>query len=351
MSKVSVILPAYQAEATLTGTLRSVLDQTHRDIEVLVVDDGSTDRTRPVAERFASIDRRVRVLTQPNFGVAASRNLAIEHSTGDYIAPIDADDLWHPRKLEWQLERFAGGGTRLGLVYNWFRVIDRDDRVRPPSTSPRVEGMCLNRHLAYNFIGNGSTPLIRRAALDSLRYNCDLARMSAGGCEDYLLQLQIAADWEFGLVHAWLTGYRKTGSTMSSNVDRMIRSHILALGMMSESLGPPSQMIIRKRIARLRIEHLRNRLYRGKIAEAAAALAEASRLDALRLPRSLAEEGVAALRELLAKPSGALFESYPPDLADGQWDYKLARLMDSLEPLDRERAATPVPAGKQILPA
>lgn len=334
MSKISVIIPAHNAEATLPRTLRSVMEQTHRDLEILVIDDGSQDDTPGLAERMRLLDGRVRVFRQSNAGVAGARNAGIENTTGEFIAPLDADDIWHPRKLELQLDRFERGDERLGLVYNWFRAIDREDRVVGTSASPRVEGMCLHRHLGYNFISNGSTPLIRRTALGELRYNTDLAKADAGGCEDYLLQMQIAREWEFALVPAWLTGYRKAGMGMSSDVARMIRSHIAAFLIMRGILGPSSNGVISRRLARLQVEYVRNRLKRGKFDEARAAFFAATREDALRLPRDVAEEAVAAYRGLFARPVRDSFNAFEPDRPDGEWTYKLGSFMAGLKLLD-----------------
>ena len=339
MSKVSVIIPAFQAALTLPAALRSVLNQTHREIEVLVVDDGSSDPTHQVAEEFRAADPRVKVFSQGNAGVAAARNLAIERASGAFIAPIDADDLWHPRKLELQLQRFAQGGERIGLVYNWHRPIDTSDRVRPVSASPRVEGFCLHRHLAYNFVANGSTPLIRREALDGIRYDPALAQAGCGGCEDYLLQLRIAERWEFGLVPAWLTGYRHGGVTMSSDVGRMIRSHLMVLNMMKEDAPASARAVIRRRIARLKVEHVRNRLYRGKPLEAARSLVGAGRHAPLRLARFIAEEAVAAARELRPVRTAGDFSAYDPRQPDGAWRYKLAGMMARLKAHDDLLAA------------
>ena len=334
MSKVSVIIPAHEAEATLPRTLRSVLVQTHRDLEILVVDDGSRDDTFAVAERMGSLDKRIKVFQQPNGGVAAARNMLIEHATGEFIAPLDSDDIWHPRKLELQLQRFELGGQRLGLVYNWFRAIDRDDRVLGASASPRVEGMCLHRHLAYNFISNGSTPLIRRTALGELRYNSGLAKADAGGCEDYLLQLQIAREWEFALVPAWLTGYRKVCGGMSSDVARMIRSHLAVLEIMRHALGPFSQEVIRRRVSRLQVEYARNRLNRGKVDEARCAFLAATKQHPLRLPRDIAEETIAVLRGLAPRKVRDSFYAFAPATPDGEWVYKLSTYMAELKLLD-----------------
>ncbi len=98
--KVSVIVPAYQAEATLAACLDSLRAQTMDDIEVLVIDDGSTDRTGGIADRVADADARVRVIHQPNRGVSAARNAGILAAAGEYIAFADADDTLPPDALQ-----------------------------------------------------------------------------------------------------------------------------------------------------------------------------------------------------------------------------------------------------------
>ena len=137
---VSVIVPAYNAASTVQETLRSVLAQTFSRIEVIVVDDGSTDDTATVVAEIADQDARVRLERQPQYGVATARNHAIQCASGEFIAPMDADDLWHPTKLERQLERFKGGEPDLGLVYSWFRYMDTDGLVQGDGPRPTFEG-------------------------------------------------------------------------------------------------------------------------------------------------------------------------------------------------------------------
>jgi hypothetical protein len=119
----------------------------------------------------------------------------------------------------------------------------------------------------------------------------------------------------------------------------MIRSHVMVLELMRDSVPPTAQEVIRRRIARFDVEYVRNRIDRGKPAQAAAALAGALSKDVLRLPISLAEEGVAAWRESrpqrLAKP----FTAYDLDQPDGPWAFKLARHMARLKPFDDRLAA------------
>jgi glycosyltransferase involved in cell wall biosynthesis len=99
---VSVIVPAFNAATTLAEALGSALAQTYKNIEILVVDDGSTDATAAIAREFAAADGRVSLVRRSNGGIAAARNSGIAVSKGAYIAPLDADDLWHPTKIEKQ---------------------------------------------------------------------------------------------------------------------------------------------------------------------------------------------------------------------------------------------------------
>lgn len=96
---VSVIIPAFNAAATIVEAIESVQHQTYRRLEILVVDDGSADGTDATVAEIARHDKRVRLIRLPNRGIAAARNHALSVSQGCWIAPIDADDLWHPTKL------------------------------------------------------------------------------------------------------------------------------------------------------------------------------------------------------------------------------------------------------------
>ena len=100
---VSVVMPAWNAEATIVEALRSVAAQTYRDLEIIIVDDGSTDATAALAKEFCASDPRARTVRRSNGGPAAARNLGIAEARGEWIALIDADDVWHPTKIEKQL--------------------------------------------------------------------------------------------------------------------------------------------------------------------------------------------------------------------------------------------------------
>ena len=126
-----MIIPAYNASATLAETIASVTAQTHRPLDIVIVDDGSTDNTGEIAEAFRKRDSRIRLITTPNQGVAQARNTGIAATTADFVAPIDADDLWHPEKISRQLSTMQAAGADTGFVYAPHRVVDRHGRVDP----------------------------------------------------------------------------------------------------------------------------------------------------------------------------------------------------------------------------
>ena len=120
MPTVSVVVPSYNCEAFIEETIDSVLNQTFKDIELLVVDDGSTDRT---TELVASYGYPVRLISQANARVCAARNRGIHEAKGEFICLLDHDDYWFPSKLERQLEVFAEA-PEAGVVYSTFMVWD-----------------------------------------------------------------------------------------------------------------------------------------------------------------------------------------------------------------------------------
>lgn len=225
---MSVIIPAYNAGRTIDETLRSVIAQAHAELEIVVVDDGSMDDTAEIVRSHIAADGRIRLLRQANAGVAAARNAGVAASSGEFIAPLDADDLWHPAKIERQLRVFREGGERLGLVYSWFALIDGNSRVVQLRHEPRHQGDVLAPLAYHNFIGNGSSALIRRAAFDRTHgYDPSLRARGGQGCEDWKLYFEIAEQWHFGVVPEPLTGYRDLPDNMSSDVLQMLRSRDL----------------------------------------------------------------------------------------------------------------------------
>lgn len=227
---ISVIIPAYNAEAWIDETLRSVRSQTHANIEIVVVDDGSRDATVEIVHRHAAADPRVRIIRQENGGVAAARNRGIAETSGPFIAPVDADDLWAPTKLEEQLRLMHERGERVGLVYCWYAMIDGKGRITHLDSRSEAEGDVLKRLCLSNIVGNGSSALMRRSAvIEAGGYDSGLRAARAQGCEDYKLYFEIAERYEYALVRDYLTGYRDLPDNMSSDLWQMLRSRDLCI--------------------------------------------------------------------------------------------------------------------------
>ena len=225
---VTVIVPAYNAERFIARTLRSVLAQTYKNLEVIVVDDGSTDNTANIINAIAKTDRRVIFLQQSNAGVAAARNRAIANAAGEFIAPIDADDIWYEENIEMQVKQMQTD-SRVGLVYSWSVDIDENDALSGGFCAAKIEGEVYKTLLCHNFIGNSSASLIRRSCLEEATYNCQMKLQNAQGCEDWELYLRIAEKYQFKVVPQFSIGYRKLSDSMSGDYEQMARSHDLIL--------------------------------------------------------------------------------------------------------------------------
>ncbi|MBV6624306.1 MAG: glycosyltransferase family 2 protein [Rivularia sp. (in: Bacteria)] len=229
-SLVSVIIPAYNAEAFIGKTLESVIAQTYRNLEILVVDDGSTDNTARIVREYMQKDSRIHLFSQTNAGVAAARNLGISKSQGEFVAPIDADDIWYPQNIEKQVQAMQRGGSCVGLVYSWSVDIDELDRPTGGFKAARITGNVFKTFVAYNFIGNASATMIRLSCLDRIGYyDARLRLQNAQGCEDWDFYLRIAEQYEFQVVPEFLVGYRKVSNSMSCDYRSMAKSHALVM--------------------------------------------------------------------------------------------------------------------------
>lgn len=235
---VSVVIPAFNAEATLRATLESALAQTYQPIEILVVNDGSTDATAQLVAEYAETHHNIRCITTANAGVAAARNRGMAEGRGEYVAPLDADDLWHPAHVAEHVKALEAAGEGAAVAYSPFVLIDADDRVFRRSPVYHQSGRVFDFHLRSNLVGNGSSMTMRRsAALAMGGYPVFLRDEGLQGCEDLFLQLRLAHGFDFVSVPQVLTGYRRTPDNMSANEARMLRSRVRVIRAMAELPG------------------------------------------------------------------------------------------------------------------
>jgi len=227
---VSIILPVHDGESSIAATLESAVGQTYGNTEIIVVDDGSRDGTRVIVEAWVARDPRVRLFAQANRGVAAARNRAIEAARGELIAPLDADDLWDPTKIERQVRRMFEAGNGTGLVYCWWVAIDDGGVLLDSSPTWRIEGQGADTLVLVNYTGNASVPMYRRQILEEVGgYDMTLRDRDAEGSEDWDLALKVAERSRVAVTPQRLVAYRKRRQSMSRRSDRMWRSHRLVM--------------------------------------------------------------------------------------------------------------------------
>ena len=209
---VSVVVASYNAVDFLEEAVRSVLSQTLPDIEVIVVDDGSEDATPQLAARFAD-DGRVRWVRQENQGQASAKNRGISLARAPIVGFCDADDAWHPRKLEWQLPLFER--PEVGVVYSREqRFVDRPEgRVPVPGSDETPHrGRVTEPLFIENFVPFG-TALVRRGCLEECGGFDESHRMGI----DWDLWLRISLRHEFDFTDQTTYYYRVWPGQMSSN--------------------------------------------------------------------------------------------------------------------------------------
>ncbi|MFB2917415.1 glycosyltransferase family 2 protein [Aerosakkonema funiforme] len=213
--KVSVVIPAYNAMRYLPATLDSVFNQTYTDFEILIIDDGSKDET---VEWVAQItDPRVKLISQQNKGVSEARNAGIANARGEYIALLDADDLWEPTKLEKQV-RCLEDNPAVGLVYTWVKYADEEGNPTEKVQTAYVDGDVLKHILQSNILCCSSTPMVRRSCFEDV----GVFDSKLSGVADWDMWIRIASRYLFGLIKEPLVRYRQHPNNMSNNCQAML---------------------------------------------------------------------------------------------------------------------------------
>ena len=228
--RASIVVPAYNAAATLGATLQSLLGQSFRDFEIVVVDDGSTDATAAIAEGFG--DPRIRLVRQANRGLAGARNSGIHAARGSYIGFCDADDLWRAQKLAAHVAHLDANPS-VGLSYSGSALIDAAGRPLGLAQRPKLAGVTPADIFLRNPVGNGSAPVLRRAALDAIAWRPEGERLRDWWFDESLrqsediecwLRLALTTDWEVAGIRGALTLYRIAGGGLSAATERQLET-------------------------------------------------------------------------------------------------------------------------------
>jgi glycosyltransferase involved in cell wall biosynthesis len=214
---ISVIMPAYNSAATIRESIMSVVDQSYKRWELIVVDDGSTDDTARVVTEIE--DDRIRIYQKTNSGVADARNQGMAIAKGDFLAFLDADDLWLSPKLKCQLDCFAAGPDDLGLVHTGYLEFGTEGTRAPkPLRHCRKEwlsGAVHRRLMVHDFVAT-STVMIR----SEVPTHCGEFDRTLSGPEDWDFWIRIASRFTFGFIDKALVRYRQHPAGLSKNVPR-----------------------------------------------------------------------------------------------------------------------------------
>jgi glycosyltransferase involved in cell wall biosynthesis len=233
---ISVIIPAHNYARYVAEAIDSALAQTYPVLEVIVVDDGSTDGTPGV---LAAYENRIRVIRQTNQGVSAARNSGISAARGEYVAFLDADDLWQPMKLEAQMARFDADPS-LGMVHCGAESFDADGRTIHFWRDGMQGRVAINiLRLEPVIAAPGSNMIVPRRVAEEIG-GFD-ARMI--GSEDWDFSYRVAARYEIGFTPEPLVRYRIHDSGAHWNIAEMEKGMLLALEKAFTSSDPAVQSL------------------------------------------------------------------------------------------------------------
>ena len=255
---VSVIIPVHNGTAVLSDALTSVRQQTYQNFEVIVVDDGSSDGSHALAQKFADEDSRIKVLRQPKGGVSAARNTAIAHACGELIAFLDADDVWLPKKLAAQLDLLKQKPRANLLFTDYFLWDGQSDLSRRYSDPHKFPDGDVGRRLIFFDLFGMSTVMIKREILDKIG-SFDIELPTA---EDWDIWLRIA---EHGLcakgVREPLVRYRVWSGSVTRNTLQLCGAIILVL---EKALARP-QPVARRRVYKRSLQIARGNLELARV--------------------------------------------------------------------------------------
>lgn len=229
--KVSVIMPVYNVEAYVADAVNSVLQQTYKNFELLIIDDESPDRSIAICEQFE--DSRIKIIRQKNRGLAGARNTGIRHATGEVLAFLDSDDLWLPEKLEKHIAHLQRE-PQVGVSFCRSAFIDAQGKPTSYYQMPKLQGITPPLLLCRNPIGNGSAPVIRREVMDEIRCQMNLYdevedfyfddRLRRSEDIECWIRIAILTNWQIEGLPDALTLYRVNATGLSADIPRQLES-------------------------------------------------------------------------------------------------------------------------------
>ncbi len=220
---VSIIIPAYNAKLYIAETINSIISQTYQNWELILVNDGSKDNTAEIIHSFLK-DKRIQYHFQENAGVSVARNYGYSFSSGQYVAFLDADDLWLPHRIEKMVDKFQDE-VSIGLVHSYMQVIDEHSQLQNGVYKGK-EGHILESLLLWEGcnIPAPSSILVKRDVVEKIGgFDKDLSTAA-----DQEFFFRVANLYKVGMCKEVLGLYRVHGNNMHQNVSNMEKDHIRA---------------------------------------------------------------------------------------------------------------------------
>jgi glycosyltransferase involved in cell wall biosynthesis len=218
---VTVVIPAYKAEAFIAETIQSVIDQTYTNWELIIIDDGSPDNQKMIIEPFLK-DPRIQYYFQENQGVSAARNHGLKIAKGAFIAFLDADDLFYPSNLEKKVD-FLLKNNEIGLVHAYVQVID-ENSIELDEVLIGKQGWVLDDLLIWRAeVIPAPSSILMPTKIAKEIGGWDTNFQTAADQEFFM---RIAKQYKIGMVDEFLTYYRELPSSMSTNIPNFEDDHI-----------------------------------------------------------------------------------------------------------------------------
>ena len=218
---ISVVIPCFNSELTLRETLESVLAQSWPNLEIIAVDDSSTDNTHAMLRGYAIRDKRVRVVRQANAGCGAARNAGIRQARGQFIGLIDADDLWAPGYLAAHMQRFAADRA-LGVSFTRVRFIENDGLPTTETTRPKLKGIRPEDILQDNPCGCAMMVARRKVFVDVGLFNDKLRRAED---QEWLFRVALTA-WKIEGIDRVMADYRNSPAGLSADLEAQFKAYL-----------------------------------------------------------------------------------------------------------------------------
>lgn len=229
---ISIVIPVYNGERDLEETLKSVFAQTYRNTELIVVDDGSTDGTLQILDRYAG---QLRLIRQQNKGAAAARNLGVKEAKGSWIAFLDADDLWESSKLEQQMTA-CGSCAWSYTDFIFFGGVN--DGQRDSVFTPKHQGWILEKIICGNFIGTSTVLVRRQALLDVGGFDESLRSI-----QDWDLWVRLSSKYESCYLGEPLVRYRVHAKSVSRGTRKTFPNHMKVIDKIFSKNGAGKDLI------------------------------------------------------------------------------------------------------------